>query len=491
LQTATRSDRWRWVAFAAALVAILMDLLDSTIANVAAPTIRADLGGSYSDLQWISASYTLAMAVMLLCGGRLSDIFGRKRMLLVGAAGFTAASAACALAPSAGLLIVFRALQGGLGAVMVPQVFGLIRDLFAPQEMGKAFGVLGPACGMAAILGPIVSGLLIDVDPFGTDWRSIFLVNLPAGAFVLVAGARLLPDVAPTVRSRRLDLTGIALAATGAFLLVYPLVQGRDLGWPAPVKAMMAASVAVFAVFAVHQLRRARAGAPSLIEPSVFAHRSYVSGIAFAVVFLGAMGAITIITGVLLQVGLGYSPIHASLTMLPFAVGGTIGSASGATMVHRVGQTILQAGLALMGAGMVAMVVVLHHAGAGVESLDLIAPLLVAGIGMGMVWVPLLEVVIADVGDHEVGSASGVLQAVQQLGRSLGIAAIGTMFFGMVGGGAGRTGDFVDAAQTTTLVTVGLIAAAFAIAFLLPRRARTQHAPAGGAWSADAEAALA
>jgi MFS family permease len=181
LQTATRSDRWRWVAFAAALVAILMDLLDSTIANVAAPTIRADLGGSYSDLQWISASYTLAMAVMLLCGGRLSDIFGRKRMLLVGAAGFTAASAACALAPSAGLLIVFRALQGGLGAVMVPQVFGLIRDLFAPQEMGKAFGVLGPACGMAAILARssrVCSSTSIPSAPTGA--RSSWSTSPPA-----------------------------------------------------------------------------------------------------------------------------------------------------------------------------------------------------------------------------------------------------------------------------------------------------------------------
>src|SRR5512133_3858208 len=207
------TDRWRWLAFAAALAAALMDLMDSTIANVAAPFIRGDLGGSYADVQWISAAYTLAMAVMLLTGGRLGDMFGRKRMLLIGAAGFNAASVAAAAAPSIEALIAARALQGGLGAIMVPQVFGLIRDLFKPEELGKALGILGPACGLAAILGPVVSGLLIDADLFGTGWRMIFLVNVPVGAFVLVAGAKLLPSVAPSARSGRFDLPGVAIAA--------------------------------------------------------------------------------------------------------------------------------------------------------------------------------------------------------------------------------------------------------------------------------------
>src|SRR6266536_3772511 len=255
----TTADRWRWLAFAAALAATLMDLMDSTIANVAAPYIRNDLGGSYADVQWISAAYTLAMAVMLLTGGRLGDMFGRKRMLLVGAAGFTLASVACAAAPSIEALVAFRVLQGGLGAVMVPQVFGLIRDLFPPREIGKAFGILGPACGLSAILGPVVSGLLIDADLFGSGWRMIFLVNVPVGVFVLIAGARFLPSVAPSATSRRLDVTSVSLAAVGAFMLVYPLVQGRELAWPAWVQALLVASVAVLAAFAWRQVRRQRA----------------------------------------------------------------------------------------------------------------------------------------------------------------------------------------------------------------------------------------
>jgi EmrB/QacA subfamily drug resistance transporter len=483
----TTTDRWRWLAFAAALAAALMDLLDSTIANVAAPFIRKDLGGSYADVQWISAAYTLAMAVMLLTGGRLGDMFGRKRMLLIGAAGFTAASVAAAAAPSVEALIAARALQGGLGAIMVPQVFGLIRDLFQPQEMGKAFGILGPACGLAAILGPVVSGVLIDVDLLGSGWRMIFLVNVPVGAFVLVVGARFLPSVAPSATSRRLDFTSVGLAAVGAFMLVYPLVQGRDLGWPAWTLAMLAAAVPVIAALAHRQVRRHRAGATALIEPGIFAKRSYVSGIAFALVFLGAMGGITLTLGVFLQAGLGYSPMHAALTTAPFALGGFVGSGVGSTLMGKVGRTVVQVGLAVMGLGLLGLYAAVEHSGTAVGSWDFVAPLLVAGIGMGMVWVPMFEIVVGDVADHEVGSASGVLQAVQQLGMSLGVAAIGTIFFGALGAHADRTRDFLEAAQQTTLITVALVAAAVLIGFLLPKRARAGDE----AWGATPEPAMA
>jgi EmrB/QacA subfamily drug resistance transporter len=492
LVSTTTTDRWRWLAFAAALAAALMDLLDSTIANVAAPFIRQDLGGSFADVQWISAAYTLAMAVMLLTGGRLGDMFGRKQMLLAGAAGFTLASLACAIAPTTDALIAFRALQGGLGALMVPQVFGLIRDLFKPQEMGKAFGILGPACGLAAILGPVVSGVLIDADLFHTGWRMIFLVNVPIGAFVLIAGAKYLPSVAPSATSRRLDVTSVGLAAIGAFMLVYPLVQGRELGWPTWVQAVLVAAVLVaavpvVAVFAWLQVRRQRTGATPLVEPGIFAKRSYVSGIAFALVFLGAMGGITLTLGVFLQAGLGYSPMHAALTTAPFALGGFVGSGVGSTLMGKVGRTIMQAGLVVMGLGLLGLYAAVQHAGTAVGSWDFVAPLLISGIGMGMVWVPMFEIIVGDVADHEVGSASGVLQAVQQLGMSLGVAAIGTIFFGALGSQVDRTRDFLEAAQQTTLISVGLVAVAVAIGFLLPKRARSGEE----AWGAVPEPALA
>ena len=174
--------RHRWLAFSAVLAASVMELMDSTIVDVAAPAIRDDLGGSYADLQWMGAAYTLALAVLLLTGGRLGDMVGRKRMLLIGIGGFTVASLACAGAQSPELLIGSRVLQGVFGAMMLPQGFGLIRELFPPAEMGKVWGCFGPVMGLSAVLGPIVGGTLVDVDLAGAGWRSIFFVNLPIGA---------------------------------------------------------------------------------------------------------------------------------------------------------------------------------------------------------------------------------------------------------------------------------------------------------------------
>ncbi|WP_127359783.1 MFS transporter [Actinacidiphila soli] len=182
----------------------------------------------------------LAMAIALLTGGRLGDMFGRKRVLLAGIAGFTLTSLACATAVSPEMLIVARLLQGASGAVMIPQGFGLTKDLFPGEEIKKAWGIFGPLMGLSAVLGPIVAGLLISADVFGTGWRMIFGINLPIGIFAFVMGRRYLPDVAPSARTTRLDLPGVLLAAVGAFLLVFPLVQGRELGWPLWVKAMLA-----------------------------------------------------------------------------------------------------------------------------------------------------------------------------------------------------------------------------------------------------------
>src|SRR3954463_1064651 len=479
IRSATREGlgmKHRWLAFSAALAAAMMDLLDTTTVSTAAPAIKVDLGGSFADVQWMAAGYTLAMAVMLLVGGRLGDLFGRKRTLLYGVAGFTAAWAAAAFAPSAGALIAARVVQGGGGAVMVPQVFGLIRDLFPPQEMGKAGGVFGPVAGLSAMLGPIVAGGLIDADLLGTGWRMIFLINVPVAAYVLIVGGKLLPGQSEKPATRRLDGVGAALVTAGSFLLVYPIVQGRELGWPAWTFAMIAGALAVLGVFALHQARRRRAGAVPLIETGLFRNRSYVSGVAFALVFLGAMAGISLTLSVALQAGLGYSPIHAGLTTAPFAVGGFVGSGVAAGAMQRLGRTVLHAGLVVMAGGLVVLALVIHEAGAGIGSWHFVAPLFVSGIGMGAVFMPLFDIVVGGLEDHQVGSASGLLQALQQLGSAPGGAVIGTAFFGALGSQPDRAGDFLHAAQLTTLLSVGLLALAFAIGFLMPKQAKGQEA---------------
>jgi EmrB/QacA subfamily drug resistance transporter len=536
----------RWLAFAAVLAASVMDLLDGTVTSVAGPAIRRSLGGTYADLQWLGAGYTLAMAVMLLTSGRLGDMFGRRRMLLIGMAGFTAASVACAFAWSADALIAGRVLQGAFGAVMLPQGFGLLRDIFPPAQMGRAFAVFGPVMGLSAILGPILGGALVDADLLGTSWRMIFGVNVPVGLLAFAAGAAYLPSAAPAAR-RGLDVTGMALAAAGTFLLVFPLVQGRELGWPSWVLLMLAAAIPVLAGFALHQVRRRRSGATPLVEPSVFGKRPYLSGVVFAVIFCAAMGGTVLTLGLLLQVGLGYSPVQASLTTAPWGLGAFIGTAISGSLMARLGRLLLHCGLALMAAGLAGLYLALQLAGAGVGSLHLVAPLLVGGVGLGMIFMPLFDIILAGVAAHEVGSASSALQALQQLGMSLGIAVLGTVFFGLLGshaaqnldvttphvraalaaaavpapeqerlvagfraclrdretetnpdvppascaaadrpGSAAASGalaaagrethrlDAVDAAQRTDLLTIGLVALAFAFGFLLPARARPQ-----------------
>ncbi len=481
-----------WLGLFAILAAILLNLLDSTIVNVAAPSIRAELGGSYSGLQWTAAGYTLALAVGLLTGGRLGDMYGRRRMLLIGVVGFVAASVACAAAPSIELLIVARVLQGLFGAVMIPQGFGLIRDLFPPREIGKAFAALGPVIGLSTIVGPIVAGLLVDADLFGLGWRTIFAINVPLGLFAIVAGRVALPGASTSVGARptRLDLRGVVLAGVGMFLLVFPLVQGLELDWPVWSLAMLVGSIPVLGGFARYQLYRARRGDTPLVELSVFAKRSYASGVAFVVVFFGAVVGFSLAVGLFLQLGLGFSPTRASLTMGAWAVGAFLGSGFSAGMMAKLGRRILHIGLSIMGVGMAALYAVITHAGTAVGPGHMVVPLVAFGAGMGMIFVPLFDIIMGDVEDREVGSASGLLESIQQLGASLGVAVLGTVFFGVAGSAAGpallNPASAVDAAGLVTLLALALTALAFGLGFLLPRMARA-HAPEAVPASARAE----
>ncbi len=460
-----------WLGLSVVLSAILMNLLDSTVVNVAAPAILRDLGGTFASLQWISAGYTLALAVGLLTGGRLGDMFGRKRMLMFGAAGFTVASLLCAIAWSPESLIVARVAQGLFAAVMVPQCFGMIRDLFSPQDMAKAFGIFGPSIGLATILGPIVAGLLTEA----AGWRSIFLINLPLGLFTLIAGNRYLPRRKPVSDSKSLDVLGMLLAGAGMFLLVFPLVLGREIGWPAWTMVMLGASVPVLALFTWYQISRKAEGKVPLVQLTMFAKRSYSSGVLFVIVFFGAIVGFSLAVGVFLQMGLGYSAMKASLTMAGWAVGAFIGSAVSAMTMAKQGRRILHNGLAFMALGTAIFLLVVVTAGTSVSGWLLSLPLLVYGFGMGQIFVPLFDIIMGDVEDHEVGSASSSLEALQQLGASLGVAVLGTVFFGASGLEHSSSGNPVDAVALVTVIALVLTLVTFGLGFLLPKKARAAH----------------
>ena len=467
-----------WAGFAVILSAMVLNILDSTIVNVAAPAIQTDLSMTTASLEWVAAAYTLALAVGLMAGARLGDMFGRKRMLLLGLAGFVVCSALCSFAWSADVLVASRALQGLAAAVLVPQGFGMIRDVFPPHQIGKAFAAMGPAIGLSTVLGPVVAGVLMRLDLLGSGWRALFLINLPIGVFALVLGMQVLPDGAPSHRGLRLDGVGTALLATASFLVVFPLVDGRTQGWPTWMFALLAASVPMLTLFVLQQRTRLRAGRAPLVELSVLRKRSFVSGIVFTLVFFGSIVGFSLTTGLFLQIGLGFTPMHASLYLAAMAVGAFFGAGVGAWASTAVGRPILHVGLAIMAGGSALLFLSIRGADGGVGFGSLAPGLFVFGLGMGMIFVPLFSIIMGEIDDHEVGSAAGLLESLQQLGAALGVAALGTLFFdGMAledGGprAAMAAGRHLVAAEHTLLAVIGVIAFAWAIGWLLPRRAR-------------------
>ncbi|MFF2786273.1 MFS transporter [Streptomyces sp. NPDC058049] len=476
--TAGAPYRWRWVALAVLLVAEAMDMLDALVANIAAPSIRADLGGGESTMQWLGAAYALAMAVGLITGGRLGDIMGRKRMFLIGAAGFTAASMLCAISVSSGMLIGARGLQGLFGAVLIPQGLGIIKDMFDGRELGRAFGMFGPVLGLATVGGPVLAGVLIDADLFGAGWRMIFAVNLPLGLLALIGGWKFLPESRYAVPPR-LDLVGVALASAAALLVIFPLVQGRELGWPAWTFASMAGGLALFAVFGRYEVRKARNGSDPLVAPALFRKRAFSGGLVVGAVIFAALTGFSLVLSLFLQAGLGHSPLHAGLGSLPWSLGMILGfiviqisEKHGA--VERLGRKVIQTGVAVMALGLALLVLTLHLAPTTVTIWRMAPALTVAGLGMGLVMGPFFDTVLSAVDPEETGSASGTLTAVQQLGSALGTAVLGTVFFSTLGRGTSRPA-YATTMTTTLWSGVCLLALAFLTSFLLPRPGGRRH----------------
>jgi EmrB/QacA subfamily drug resistance transporter len=456
--------RWRWLVLAIVLIAEIMDLLDSTIITIAAPTVRDSLGGGTSTMQWWAAGYTLAFGVFMIVGGRLGDAFGRRRVFVAGIAGFTLASAACALAPSPDALIATRVLQGAFGALLIPQGLGVIKSIFPPKEMGGAFAAFGPVMGLAAIAGPILAGWLVAADLLGTGWRMIFLLNVPLGLAGLVGALRFMPESRSPERVR-LDPLGVVLVSAASLCLIYPLVQGRELGWPAWTFGLMAAGLALLVVFAAVE---GRSGQCALIAPSLLRNRAYKSGLLVGVVFFAAFAGLLLVVSLFLQLGLRFSPEHAGLTLAPMSLGVAITAGASYALMPRFGRRVLQAGLLIVAAALGGLAATVTHEGLDATTWELLPSFFALGLGMGFVFGPLFNVILAGVADHEVGSASGTLNAIQQLGSSIGVAVLATIFFSLLD--HGHTSP--TALTRTVLVAAALFVVGFALSFLLPKEAR-------------------
>ena len=454
------TSRQRTIALIIVALAFVMDLLDTTIVNVGIPSIQADLGASYSAIQWLTAGYSLSFAVLLITGGRLGDVVGYKKLFMIGVAGFTATSLLCGLAWNTEILVIARLLQGATAALMVPQVMSLMQVMYKPKERGVVLGLFGALAGVAASLGPVIGGLLIQANIGGLDWRPIFLINIPVGIFAFFAAIRFLP-VGKSPHPLKLDVIGTFLIVAALGLLIFPLIQGRELDWPFWVFALMASSIPVFVVFWLWQLRKNRIDKSPLIIPELFKASTFRVGIAtnllFQMIMIGFFFTFTLI----LQIGLGYNVLKAALTGIPISIGISVSIGLLAQKLTPIlGRYTMSIGAVVMAIGLGIILWVFTTFGLDTQPYQLIAGLLITGAGMGLVLGLVFSVTLKDVDTKHAGSASGTLNAVQQLGGAIGVALVGVIFFGQLSTNAMTSFETAEPAIRTSLVSQNLPTAA-------------------------------
>ncbi|PZG18732.1 MFS transporter [Nonomuraea aridisoli] len=479
-------DPHRWAGSIYVLVAIAMTTMDSSIVNVTLPTIERDLEADPAQLQWISVIYTLGFALFLVTAGRIGDIAGRKRMVLLGIGGFVIASAICAFAPNIAILLAGRALQGLTGAVITTLALSVFQVSFPPEERSKVFGLFGAVGGISAALGPSLGGLLVHADLMGLSWRPIFLVNLPIGLVTFI-GAALYVRESRSERPLSLDLGGVLLLTVIQVALVYPLIQGRELDWPWWAFASMVAALPLLALFWRSQRAKERRGGSPLVPPELFRSRAFVVGLVVALMFFGAAFSPFFMLAIYLQNGLGFSALDSGLTTLASPIGTMITAVATAPLVVRLGPRLLTIGAAIAVVGQVMLVLTVDRAEAAGGILQFVPAMLVSGLGVGMVIAPVIDIVLARVPVAVAGSASGVLSTAHHLGVTSGVAVAGTIFFSQVtasalaGDGAPRA--FGEGMMMSLWITVGMLVVSLLLTLMLPRRSR--HDPRHGAMPAS------
>ncbi|WP_211593225.1 MULTISPECIES: MFS transporter [unclassified Microbispora] len=460
-----------WGAMSLVMVGMFMAILDSFIVVVAAPSIAADLNASVGDLQWILAAYQLSYATLMITGGRVADLFGRKRIYILGMGIFTLSSIACAMAPSPGTLIAARVVQGVGAALMVPQVFAVVTVLVPEKGRHRVFGVLGVVIGMATISGQLVGGLLIGADIFGSDWRAVFWVNVPIGVVTLLLALAYVPE-SRSPAARKLDIPGMLALSVALLLAVFPLIQGREEGWPWWIWACFAASLIAFGVFVVVERAVAARGGDPLMTLSLFAQRSFSLGIVLVLAVYALLSSYYLSLSVAMQQGLGMSALGAGLVYTPAATVFFIFSMVAGRLVPRYGRRVLEVGAIILALGYLTTTLVLLF-GPRLTPALVIPTLMLQSVGGGLLITPLLNTVLSRIKPESVGMASGSLSTAQQVGGALGVAVIGAVFFNsfhpQADGPVEAAGHAFAMASLGTFVVAAVTAV---LIFLLPKQAR-------------------
>ncbi|HEX8552477.1 MAG TPA: MFS transporter [Abditibacteriaceae bacterium] len=443
-------DPRRWLALAVILSATLLGVLDFLIVNIAVPSIRADLHATDAEIQLTIAGYGLAYAVCLVTGGRLGDIYGRKKMFLWGMGGFTLASALCGLAQTPMQLVAFRIIQGLLASLMSPQVLAIIQVTFAGRERDTATGAMGAVVGVGSFIGNVFGGWLVGANIFNLGWRPIFFVNVPIGIIAMVCAWFWVRE-SKAEKAQKLDIPGALLCGVALFCLIFPLAEGRERGWPAWAFVMMVASTLLAWVFVRYERGvAARDGSP-LIDMNLFQEKPFARGLCGVFLLFSGMGSFALTLTIFLQDGLGQTPQRTGLIFAPLAVAFLLASLSAVKLTQRMGTKVLALGLSVALVGQFWMLGLLLAFHGSLNPLWLMPPMFVYGIGQGLTVPRLIRSTMNTIEGHHAGAAAGVLSTVQQIAFAVGVSIVGSIFFSLLGSSGHASRDVYTRAWAVAL----------------------------------------
>lgn len=460
-------------ALAVVLVGTFVTVLDYFIANVAVPSIQADLNATAAQVEGIIVGYGVAFTSGMITGGRLGDMYGRRRCFAIGLALFLLTSAVCGLAPTAEVLTAARVLQGASAALMVPQVLGIVSTVCTtPESRARAFNIYGLVIGMAAVFGQVIGGLLITLDIASVGWRAIFLLNIPVCGIALMLVGRVPESRNPA--GARLDVPGALLVTASLGIVVFSLLEGQQKDWPWWTWATLAAAVVLIAFFVAHLRRSARTGGSPVIDPALFARRQFTAGLTAMVVYFMAMGSFFFVLALFLQQGYGLSALGSGLVFFTLGAGFFVASMLAGRLAARLGPRAVILGPATLAVGYILVALVATNLGEHGHVSWLIPPLVLAGIGMGMTTGPLTSAVLSGVAPEHAASASGAANTAQEGGAAIGVAIAGVVFFPLLGSAVGRV-DYTHAFVITLLPLIAFCLCSAALVALMTKHVAAEE----------------
>ncbi|MEV7552603.1 MFS transporter [Amycolatopsis sp. NPDC089917] len=471
-------DPRRWKALAVSLAAGFMGLLDVSIVNTALPSIQKDLGASSGAIQWVVSGYALAFGLVLVSGGRLGDALGRRRMFLVALAAFVLTSAFAGAAPDETTLIIARLLQGFASGMMTPQNSGMIQDLFRGAERGRAFGMFGATVGISTAVGPVLGGVILAVfgDPEG--WRWVFYVNVPIGILAFALALRWLPKDERSPRSLRgeIDVVGIMLLGVAVLGVLLPLIESEqgglgDLWW------LFVVAVVFGFAFVRWERSMVRRGRPPLLDTRLFTGTpGYATGAAVGALYFSGFTGMWLVFAIFFQQGLGYTPLQSGLAVTSFALGSAVSAAIAGRLVPKWGRKLTVTGLVMVITGMVTVAVLAGQDPGAAAGWWFAVPLLVAGVGGGMVISPNTTLTLECVPTSMAGVAGGALQTGQRIGTAIGTVVLASVFHAVLG----ANGGYSSALTAAMLCAAGLTTSALLLAVIELRARRKRRSLTDG-----------